>query len=362
MALTPAHILIVKLSAIGDVIHTLPALNAIRRHYPQARITWLVEEAAAGLIENHPALDRILVSRRQYWLRELRGPQKCRHIRAILRFLRKLRDTRYDMIIDFQASLKGGVLVALARGHRKIGFGPGLEHQEYSYLFLNETLPAVDMEIHALTRGLILIKKIGIPVDRIAYNLPISTRDRDDIDRLLAAGGIDSCSRLVAINPVAQWETKLWDPGKFAELADLLIERYDVSVAFSGGPGDQPVVVDIVARMKQRALNLAGRTSLMGLAALYERATLLISTDTGPMHLGAAVGLPVVALFGPTAPWRTGPFGDGHRVVRTDCNCAPCFQRRCATIDCMARITVPQVLAEIEGLQLLSTGGIDPCT
>jgi 3-deoxy-D-manno-octulosonic-acid transferase/heptosyltransferase-1 len=353
MTRTPENILIVKLSAIGDVIHTLPALNAVRRHCPQARITWLIEEAAIGLIEHHSALDRVLVSKRKYWLRGLRGPERVRHAGAILRFLRELRDTRYDIIFDFQASLKGGMLVALARGNRKIGFGRGLEHQEHSYLFLNETVPAVDMEIHALTRGLILIEKAGIPVERIEYRLPVTGRDRDDIQRVLADAGIPRGGNVVAINPIAQWETKLWESSKFAALADLLVERYDVPNVFSGGSADRPVIAEIVERMHSRAVNLAGRTSLMGLAALYERCTLLVSTDTGPMHLGAAVGIPVVALFGPTAPWRTGPFGKGHRVVRTDCDCAPCFQRRCATTHCMTGITVAKVMAAIEQLQAL---------
>ena len=353
MPSVPDNILIVKLSAIGDVIHTLPALNAIRRHYPRARITWLVEEAAAGVVAGHPALDRILVSRRKHWLWGLMGPARGRHVHEIMDFFKALRDTRYDMVIDFQASMKGGLLIALTRGRRKIGFGRGLEHQEHSYLFLNEKVPAVDMEIHALTRGLILLEKAGIPVERIAYRLPVSDRDRIDIRQMLAAAGIDRGARLVAINPVAQWETKLWDNAKFAGLADLLIERYDVTVVFSGGQADRPTVDAIVAAMRHTALNFAGRTSLMGLAALYERAVCLVSTDTGPMHLGAAVGIPVVALFGPTAPWRTGPFGKGHRVVRADCRCAPCFKRHCGTTHCMTGISVEKVAAEIEQLKLL---------
>ena len=350
---SPEKILMVKLSAIGDVIHTLPALNAIRRHYPNARITWLVEEAAAGLLEGHQALDRVLVSKRKRWLQGLSNPDRYHHMKAAVAFLKDLRDTRYDLILDFQASLKGGILIALARGRRKIGFGKGLEHQEHSHLFLNEKVPAVDMEIHALTRGLMLLEHIGIPADRIEYKLPVTDRDRDDIIRMLTAAGVGRRSKLVAINPVAQWETKLWDNRKFAALADLLVERYGVTIVFSGGPDDRPAIREITSAMKHRALNFAGRTTLKGLAALYGRTLFLVSTDTGPMHLGAAVGIPVVALFGPTAPWRTGPFGKGHRIVRTDCNCSPCFKRCCETIHCMGGITVEKVLSEIEQLRLL---------
>ena len=349
----PENILIVKLSAIGDVIHTLPVLNAVRRHYPRARITWLVEEAAAGLLEGHRSLDRVLVSKRKRWLKGLAGPTRGRYIREALIFIKALRDTRYDMILDLQASLKGGILVGLARGRRKIGFGKGLEHQEYSYLFLNEKIPAVDMEVHALTRGLMLLEHVGIAADKVDYHLPVSGRDREDIARMLKTAGLSGSAKLVAINPVAQWDTKLWESRKFANLADLLIERYGVAVVFSGGPDDRPVIGEIESRMKFSALNLAGRTTLKGLAALYEKALFLVSTDTGPMHLGAAVGIPVVALFGATAPWRTGPFGREHRVVRADCSCSPCFKRRCETTHCMTGITVEMVITEIEKLRLL---------
>ena len=349
----PKNILIVKLSAIGDVIHTLPALNAIRGHYPDARITWLVEEAAASLIEGHQALDRVLVSRRKRWLQGLRGPSRVRHAAAVGTFLKALRDTRYDLVLDFQASLKGGVLIALTRGRRRVGFGKGLEHQEHSYLFLNEKIPAVDMEVHALTRGLLMLESIGIFTERIEYRLPVSEQERQTVAVLLKTEGCDQSKKLVAINPVAQWETKLWDNAKFAALADYLVEQYDVTVVFSGGPADKPIVADIRSRMKTPSLNLVGRTSLKDLAALYEQAACLVSTDTGPMHLGAAVGIPVVALFGPTAPWRTGPFGDGHRIVRVTVDCAPCFKRTCDPHQCMAKITIDQVIAGIEQLGVL---------
>jgi len=353
MAPAPEHILIVKLSAIGDVIHTLPALNVLRRQYPGAHITWLVEEAAAGLLQGHPALDRVLVSRRKHWLQGLKGSQRGHHAAQMLAFFRELRDTRYEMILDFQASLKGSLLIALARGARKIGFGRGLEHQEHSYLFLNEKVPAVDMEIHALTRGLLLLGQLGIPTRRIEYDLPVTRRERERIAHLLSASGAAPQAKLVAINPVAQWETKLWGNRKFAALADLLRERYDVTVVFTGGPADRAIVTAITAQMHHQALDLTGCTNLLELAALYERAACLVSTDTGPMHLGAAVGIPVVALFGPTAPWRTGPFGEGHRIVRADCTCAPCYQRSCETCQCMAGITVAQVAAAVEQLQIL---------
>ena len=346
------NILIIKLSAIGDVIHTLPVLNALRTFYPDANITWLVEEAAADLVTGHEALDRILVSRRKQWIKQLKTPLRKPAILEIFRFIRDLRDTRYDLILDLQALLKSGMLVALAKGGRKVGFGPGMAHQEYSYLFLNEWIPAVSMEIHALERGLMLIEKIGIPHDAVEYKIPVTIRDRQRADALLKSHQARGRGPLIAINPVAKWETKLWDVASFSRLADGLVEKYNATVIFTGSPADRGYIDAILLEMDAIAENLAGKTSLKVLAALYEKSDLLISTDTGPMHLGAAVGLPVVALFGPTAPWRTGPFGPGHKVVRSEIACSPCFNRHCDTIDCMKNITVEQVLTEIRELVL----------
>ena len=337
------NILIVKLSAIGDVIHTLPALNAIRNAYPEARITWLVEEAAYELVKGHPALDRVLVSKRKRWLKKLRSPLFLSSMKEVYDFLKELRDTHYDMILDFQALLKSGFLIALARGKRKIGFGKGLEHMEYSYLFLNERIPAVSMEHHALIRGLMMLNALGIPTPEIEYELEVSNHDRQKVDDLLRQYGLVNPKRLVVVNPVAKWESKLWSNRKFAQLADRIIAHYDAGIVFTGSFEDRPTIHQIKAGMRTPAVNLAGETTLKMLAALCAKADVVVSTDTGPMHLAVAVGTPVVALFGPTAPWRTGPYGPGNQVVTAGQACAPCFKRRCPTCDCMALISVDQV-------------------
>ncbi|MCP4747097.1 MAG: glycosyltransferase family 9 protein [Desulfobacteraceae bacterium] len=337
-------ILIVKLSAIGDVVHTLPALNALRRHYPQAHITWLVEEAAAGFIQGHHALNRVLISKRKKWIKGLASPQRRTHWQAIRRFLRQLRDTRYDLIIDFQFSLKGALWIALAHGRRKIGFGPGMQHQEHSHLVLNERIPSISMQIHALDRGLRLLEGIGIPKGPVEYAVPISNDDRNKVNKMLIDNGWRNKHQTIAINPMAKWDTKLWLPERFAQLADSLIDRHGVTIFFTGGPEDVGVISQIQRHMRNKAKNMAGRTSLVQLAAMYEQMACVVSTDTGPMHIAAAVGAPAVALFGPTAPWRTGPHGQGHKVLQTNLlDCVPCFQRHCEPHHCMQAITVEQV-------------------
>ncbi len=189
------------------MVHTLPALNALRRRFPGAHIGWLVEEAAADLLKGHCALDEVLVARRKTWLQALRRPARRRAaLGEIMGFLRHLRQQPYDLVFDFQASLKGALWIAWVRGKRKIGFGRGLEHQEHSYWVLNERIPAVSMEIHALERGLRLLQAAGVQTGgAIEYQLPISAGHRQQAAMLMAQCQLDVQAPFVAINPIAKW-------------------------------------------------------------------------------------------------------------------------------------------------------------
>lgn len=342
------NILIVKTSAIGDVTHTLPALNALRHHFPKAHITWLVEEASAEIIKNHQALDRVLICRRKQWAGGFFKPFSFfKTIKEIRNFIKTLRDTEYDLVIDFQGLLKSGIWVFFSKSKRKVGFGPGMDHAEHSYIFLNERVPAVSMEHHAVNRELMLLAAIGIACGKIEFGFPIDALDREKIKILLQAYMISETDRIVVINPMARWDTKLWQSRKFAQVADRICEK-GFKVCFTGGRDDIEEIEKIRSFMSHGAVNLAGKTSLKTLAALYEKAELLLTTDTGPMHIATAINTPVVALFGPTAPWRTGPFGVGHQIVSVKLDCSPCFKRFCPTTECMKDITVDMALESIE--------------
>lgn len=340
------NILIVKTSAIGDVIHTLPSLNTLRKAYPQARIDWLVEEAAADLIVGHPALHQVLVARRKSWLRRLQSGGRLAALKEIRSFVRELREIEYDLLLDFQGLLKSSIWVALARAKRKVGFGRGMEHAECSYLFLNERIPPVDMDRHAVERELLLLEAIGIRTDKVEFDLPITDEDRRKAETLLEEQGL-SGRALVAINPMTTWPTKHWESERFAQVADALAEK-GLGIVMTGGPGDEAALDAICSMMQHKAPNLAGRTSLRELAALFQYAHAVITTDTGPMHLAAAVGVPVVALFGPTAPWRTGPYGQRHKALRADLPCSPCLKKQCSTRECMKKITTEQIVAAVD--------------
>ncbi len=363
------NILIVKLSAIGDVIHTLPALAALRRLYPAADITWVVEEAAADLLADHPDLDRVLVSRRKTWLKEFRQGRVAAPLREMRAFYRALRCRPYDLVIDFHGLLKSAVIVAMSGSRRRLGYD---SLQELSGLFYNEKI-AEEMGKHAVDRYLDFIRHLAAgergreradclaaaPAFTIAIGQEEERRVETLLDEhaaLLTAGtglgdGRNATPgeegkperRFVAVNPVAFWETKLWEEEKFAELCDRIRREMGLPVVLTGGaagPLDR-----IRTRMKTEAVNLGGRTTLRELACLYRQAVLVITTDSGPMHLAAAVGTPLVALFGPTDPLRTGPYGPGHRVVRRGLACMPCFQKRCETRQCMREIEAEDVIA-----------------
>lgn len=342
------NILIVKLSAIGDVIHTMPALVALRRHYPQAHISWLVEEAGAELLRGHEALDRLIVWRRRQFQADLKRLRWISAGRVFGAALKEIRDRRYDLVIDFQALMKSAMWILLAKGRRKVGFGRGMQHSEGSYLVLNERIPPVSMEVHALERGLVLLEKIGVPRGEVEYQLPHDPQAEGEVEGFLTEVGVSRQAPLVVIHPMARWRTKLWYSDRFAALADALHEHGVVTI-FSGSPSDAADLDEIAVRMKSRCVRFDGRGGLRHLAALCRRAAVMVSTDTGPMHLAAAVGTPVVTLFGPTAPNRTGPYGEEHEIIRVPVPCSPCFKRRCETsvveqFGCMKRIEALQVL------------------
>ncbi len=337
------RILIIKLSAIGDVVQTLPALEAIKKTFPDSEITWVVEEAASGILEGHPLIDHLLISRRKTWIRTLRNPLACfRSLGSVIGFFRELRGTRYDIAIDFQGLLKSGIVIGLSRAGRKIGFDGT---REFSYLFLNERMPAYDIERHALDRYLDVARYLGARDVSPACTRPIAREAGTIRPRL--AGAKRQGQKLVVVNPVARWKTKLWEEQNFAELADRLVREKNSAVIFTGSSDDRVLIERIRAMMREQSLNWAGEITLKELAALASLSDLFVTTDTGPMHLAAAAGARIVSLFGPTAPWRTGPYGKQHIVVRSGIKCSPCFQRECNDVICMAGITVDDVMKNI---------------
>jgi heptosyltransferase-1 len=345
------RILIVKLSAIGDVVHSLPVLSALKKLFPQSRIYWLVEETAAELLQDHPLLDGLLISRRKSWLRDFKQG-RFSALKEFWVFFRKIRAERFDLILDLQNLLKSAFWVAVARSPRKIGFS---STKELAYLPLNEKIGPEDFTLHAVDRYLEFVRYLGKDAEPPLFPIPVTSVHEARVNQLLEEEGMTHL-RLIAIHPMALWPTKLWKSQSFSELAERLTRELGVGVVFTGGDQDRTAVEEITARVSPSPANFCGRLTLLELAALFKRCVLVISTDTGPMHLAAAMGTPVVGLFGPTAPDRTGPYGSGHVIIRTGISCSPCFKRNCADPKCMYEITPDLVFQSVrERLQFSLT-------
>jgi len=345
------RVLIIKLSSIGDVVHTIPALKSLREGFRdagvKAEVDWLVEEPASSILRDRPDIDNVIVVKRRGW---------TSNFSENLRVARRLASRNYDMVLDFQGLLKSGVWVLLSRGKRRVGFS---NYREMSHVFLNEKLPPYDLERHAVDRYMDLARHAGgAEADPSRVAIEPSPEAWQTVKKKLGSRGVDPEGPFFVLCTQARWPTKLWGDGRFAELARRVLERHGaegLKAVLVGGPGDKArleAIRDRTGDQAKRVANLAGETSLRELAELTRRARFIVTVDSGPMHLAAAAGARVVSLFGPTAPWRTGPYGPGHVVVRKALECSPCLRRECREYAggprCMDDITVEDVMGAIE--------------
>jgi len=351
------EILIIKLSAIGDVVHSLPFLEVLKGTFPRAHIDWVVEAPADEIIQGHSMIRRVLVSPRKSLVNRFREDRKWLTLaHDVQAFVKRVRSREYDLIIDLQGLFKSGILTGVSKGKRKIGMSGS---REGAGLFLSEPPVRVDYDRHAIDRYLQIASYLGARLVKWKGRIPVSDADRESLGQKLVVQGLDG-QGLVAINPMAKWTTKCWDLERFALLADRIVAEFPYKVVFTGSMEDRSVVTDIINMMNGEAFNFAGETTLKELSTLYEKCRLLITTDTGPMHMASAMGCPVVALFGPTAPWRTGPYGAGHHIIRDPMVCSPCFKKGCSHKTCMREISPEQVFKSVrvalnEGVSTSST-------
>jgi heptosyltransferase-1 len=306
---SPLRILLVKLSSFGDVLHALPTLEALREAYPRARITWLVEAAYAPLLAGHPALNEVWLAPRLRPHEILSGANP-----ATLRgLMRQLRSHSFDLVLDLQGLLKSAVWVALARSPRKVGYD---RTREFSYLALTERVPPFDPEAHAVRRYLNLAHYLGAPLAQPRFRLGLAAADLSGLIPEKAG------RPLAVLHPGARWPSKLWPPAAWARLAEWLA-RQGFQVAITGSAADRQLAAGIAAQSQAPVVNLAGATSLAQLAGILRTARLAVTTDTGAMHLAAALGTPVAAVFGPTAPGAPAPSGRAIRWCAWNCPAAP---------------------------------------
>ena len=333
------RILVREVNWVGDAVLTLPALEALHARFPRAEITLLARPWVGGLFAGHPAVDRII---------GYPSEDAHRGVRGRWRLTRELKGGRFDLAVLFPNSLDAALTPWLAGIPRRVGYptdGRGW--------LLTHPVPSrsTGLARHQVERYVAIVRALGGD-GTLSPRLPVTEEARRKSDELLREEGIASTGPLVALNPGSVYgSAKRWPADRFAVLADSLVESRGATILLIGSGGERPVLNQVAAQMRRPAMNLGGRTDLVALVGVLERARLMLSNDTGAMHVAAAVGTPVLAVFGPTDPVATGPLGRCDRVVRVPVRCSPCLLRECP-IDhrCMTGVTVEEVLHEAQAL------------
>lgn len=321
------HVLVVRLSAIGDVVHALPALAALRRGVPDVRVSWVVERGAAAILRHVRGVDRLVEVDTRSWRRQLLRAETRRDVAARLG---SLRAEPVDVALDMQGLLKSG-LVALASGSpRRVGFATPALREPASRVFLNEQVE-VDDSGHVIEKNLALVRHLGVDTSG-PYEFPVEVPPEDE--RVVA--GLAPGRPFAILNPGGGWWTKLWPAEAFGRLADELLEDFGLASVVTYGPGEQGLAARVAASSARGAATPVS-VSLVQFFALARRASVFVGGDTGPLHLAAAAGAPVVGIYGPTDPARNGPFDARDATVgRSDLPCRlNCYRRTCDHWECM---------------------------
>ena len=361
-------ILLIKLSAIGDVVHTIPVLNKLRRRYPDAQIDWLVSSTIAEFLGPHPAITNVIEFVREDWAK----PWRPASLANSARLAGRLRAAKYDLVVDLQGQLRSGLLALATGAPVRIGFGKPIARRweelsrklpdearkhawqgarEGSWLAYSNVIPLPSLEVHAVDRYLAVGPMLGLDDGAADFSFPIPREATDRIDALLHYYDIAN-AKLVALAPGTIWETKQWQSEGFAEVARHFLQK-GFAVTLIGAPREH-ALCDTVAALAPGAINLAGETTLPELAALIRRSAICVTNNSGPMHLAVALGRPVVSIFGPTNPMWAGPYHRADAVLQASIPCAPCYLRQLSRCmyghDCMHKITAQTVIERAESI------------
>jgi heptosyltransferase-1 len=343
------RILLIKPSALGDVVHTLPVAATLHRRYPNVPLDWLVEEEAAEIVQGHPAVAGIVVSARKRWLRQLQRPGQIPLTLGEMRGLAaELRQRRYDAVLDLQGLFKSALYVMATGAPVRVGFAEGRECAPW---VLTHRVVTPPQPVHAVNRYLTLASAVDATEPVHEFHISLSEEDIAAARTHLATCRVPPGCPRVVVHPTARWRTKLWEVVRWRELVAALLAE-GVGVVLTGSREDEAIAEAICTGMNPRPVSLVGRLPLKHLVAVLQGVDLMITVDSGPMHIAAAVGTPIVALFGPTDPLRTGPWGPG-RILRRELPCSPCLQRRCRIDDtyrCMRDLSVAEALGAVRSL------------
>jgi lipopolysaccharide heptosyltransferase II len=331
----PDRLVVIKPSALGDVVNAFHALSALRHHWPRARISWVINRSLRGLVDGHPQIDEVIE-----YDRARSG------VREFGRFLRGLRDRRFDLAIDMQGLLRSGLMTFATRAPVRVGLA---DAREGSRWFYTHRIVAPLDGMHAVDRLLTLASAFGASGTEVGPMVAVGPEDRE-----WARAVLEPVSRpRLAINLGARWETKRWPPEHFAEVARRAVALRGAGIFAVGAPEDRPFVQELIERLDPiPVLNLCGVTTLPQLAALAEESDVVLSNDTGPLHLAATAGARVVGVYTCTSPALNGPHGPLADSVLSEVWCKASYLVRCSRLECMRELTPdrvwPRVLMQLD--------------
>ena len=328
---SPKKILIVLHGSVGDITRAIPLAHLVRRDFPQAFLAWAVEPPCLPLVERHPAIDEVILFDRAHWRRSL-WP-----------FLRRIRAHRFDLVLDLQRHLKSGFISRWSGAPARVGFHRR-DAKELNWLFNNRHIPAGEVGSSKLADYLKFAQLLGIEPYPIEWNFPLTPDETEHVDSIVGAVGASFAAFYVG----ARWKSKQWFAGETAKTGAEIQRRYGLGIVLLGGAEDVPFAQEVQRRSAIRWFDWTGRTTLREAIGILRRAKVAIGPDSGLMHLSAAVGTPVVSLWGATDPARTGPFGYERLLVQGSAACAPCYLRRCPIGRvCMGSIVSERVIDKV---------------
>jgi heptosyltransferase-1 len=336
--------LIIKLSSIGDVVHTLPALATLKQTFPDAEVDWLVENKARIVLDRNPLIHELIVADTHRWRKSWWTPGILSELKSLVY---RLRARKYDVAIDFQGLWKSAALGYFSNPKLLLGFDAKALKEPGCRVFYSKKISPSLQSKHVVEKYLDLVRSLGCGIPTYNFDLNISEEDERYIAQQLISQGIKS---FIILNPGGGWTTKNWLPESYAELHDKLHRTYGLESVVTWGPGEEALVDRVVGSCKAKP-PARFPTTISQFIALARKATLFVGGDTGPLHIAAACGTPVIGIFGPTDPLRNGPFGQEEWVEWEKVPCGPCYSRTCETYhnECLRKIDVDRVFNLIIG-------------
>jgi heptosyltransferase I len=329
----PRKILIIKPSSLGDVVHSLPFLSAVHECFPEAAIHWVVAEGNEGALQFNPMISKLWIIRKDRWKKIGSVKETIGELAGLANALRR---EHFDVVVDLQGLLRSGMIAGATGCPVRIGLSDAREGSDYFYTHKVDA----GNGIHAVDRYLRVADALGCDISSVRFPLPL-LRESVGIAKLK-----EELGDYAVIVPGARWRTKRWPVERFGELA----ARLRIRSVIVGGDADVQAAELIVEKSGGKAISLAGMTTLGELFSVIRGAKYVITNDSGPMHIAAACGQPVIAIFGPTDPKLTGPYGHDHIIVRKAVDCSPCRLKKCHDMKCMKEISVEDVYQAISEL------------